>query len=223
MLKAELLSYNRDGHRVFSGISFDLRAGTCLFVKGHNGSGKTTLLRLLAGFLPIQEGKIFINGIEITKNHDLVAQNVEYIGHLNGVKRQLTAWDNLKFWNSFSEPHDRFDLDRQFNDPMLINNIKHQPIALCSSGQIRRVALSRLHTSKKKLWLLDEPTSALDKQSIENFEKLVESHCLKGGAVVIATHMPLTIPNINSTSIKIKKGENKQTNTHPDPFLSGDW
>ena len=223
MLKVELLSYHRDGHQVFSGMSFDVAVGGCVFINGQNGSGKTTLLRLLAGFLPVQEGTITINGTKISRNHDFVAQNVEYVGHLNAIKKQLTVWDNLKFWNSICEPNDRINLEKKFNDMMLVNDIKNQPISFCSSGQRRRIALSRLEMSSKKLWLLDEPTSSLDKQAIRNFGNLITNHCSRGGTVVITTHNALKIPNINPTSIKMKNDSNKQTNTNADPFLSGDW
>ena len=223
MLKVELLSYYREGLQVFSGMNFDTGAGTCLFVTGQNGSGKTTLLRLLAGFLPVQEGNITIHGTKISSNYDFVAQNIEYVGHQNATKKQLTAWDNLKFWNNICEPHDRVDLEKKFNDTMLINDIKNKPISFCSSGEKRRVALSRLYMSKKKLWLLDEPTSSLDKEASDNFGALVKSHCLRGGAAVITTHNALKIPDISSTSIQMKKVSNKQSETNADPFLSGDW
>ena len=223
MLKVEFLSYHRDGLQIFSGMSFNVAAGTCMFVTGQNGSGKTTLLRLLAGFLPVQQGKITINGTEISKNHDFIAQNIDYLGHRNATKNQLTVWENLTFWNSICEPLDRIDLEKNFNDTMLISSIKNQPISICSSGQKRRVALTRLHMSNKKLWLLDEPASSLDKQAIDNFGTLVKRHCLGGGAALITTHNALNIPDINSTSLEMKKVSTERTETNADPFLSGDW
>ena len=81
MLKADNLSYSRDGRQIFSGINFDIKNGTCLFIEGQNGSGKTTLLRLLAGLLPMKEGTLIFNGSNISANHDLIAQNIDYIGH----------------------------------------------------------------------------------------------------------------------------------------------
>ena len=126
MLKAELLSFYRDGHQIFSDISFDIKDGTCMFIKGQNGSGKTTLLRLLAGFLPMQEGTVTYNGKNISNNHDLIAQHIDYIGHLNATKNQMTAWDNLRFWNNLYEPDKRKNLKTNFEDPMLINDFKNK-------------------------------------------------------------------------------------------------
>ncbi len=223
MFKAELLSYYRDGHQIFSGISFDINYGTCMFIKGQNGSGKTTLLRLLAGLLPMQEGAITYDGTSISNNHDLIAQHIDYVGHVNATKNQMTAWDNLKFWHSLCEPDKRIDLSTNFEDPMLINDFKNKPISFCSAGQIRRVALSRLTISKKKLWLLDEPTASLDETAIRNLGKMLEKHCLEGGAAIIADHKIISMSMIDSKSIEMKQSKRKLQGIHSDPFLDGDW
>ena len=223
MFKAELLSYYRDGHQIFSGISFDINYGTCMFIKGQNGSGKTTLLRLLAGLLPMQEGAITYDGTSISNNHDLIAQHIDYVGHVNATKNQMTAWDNLKFWHSLCEPDKRIDLSTNFEDPMLINDFKNKPISFCSAGQIRRVALSRLTISKKKLWLLDEPTASLDETAIRNLGKMLEKHCLEGGAAIIADHKIVSMSMIDSKSIEMKQSKRKLQGIHSDPFLDGDW
>ena len=223
MLKVELLSYHRDGYQIFSGVNFDIKTGTCMFVKGQNGSGKTTLLKILAGYLPIQQGNILINGLKISNNYDFIAQHIDYIGHLNAVKKQMTAIDNLKFWNSINEYAHQINFNKNFDDKMNINSFKDQLISLCSAGQIRCVALSRLNISNKKVWLLDEPTTSLDERSINNFKKMIETHCLNGGIAIIATHDKLDIKRIKSQSIEIKKPTGQQNSFLVDPFLTGNW
>ena len=223
MLKADLLSYIRNGHKIFSDISFIVETGTCMIVRGENGSGKTTLLKLLAGYLPIQEGNFSINGIDTSNNYDFLAQHVDYIGHLNATKKQMTVWENLKLWNNLCEPKTHPDIENKFCDPMEINNFKNQLISFCSVGQVRRVALSKLMTNNKKLWLLDEPTTSLDESAIKNFYKMVETHCLKGGSAIIATHGEITMRTISLKSIKMKKTKNKLDPSSIDPFLFGEW
>ena len=223
MLKADNLSYSRDGRQIFSGINFDVKNGTCLFIEGQNGSGKTTLLRLLAGLLPMREGTLIFNGSNISANHDLIAQNIDYIGHVNATKDQMTAWDNLILWNSLYEPDQRIDLTSKFGDPMLINDFKNKPISFCSAGQIRRVALSRLSTSKKKIWLLDEPMASLDKNALSGLENMIGKHCLNGGIAIITTHDNIGIPKIKSKSIKLKQSISTPKSINADPFLDGEW
>ena len=223
MLKIENLSYHRNGRHIFSDINFKVESGTYLVVEGPNGSGKSTLLRILAGLLPIQEGALKIYGNEITNNYDFLAQNVEYVGHLNAVKKQMSLWDNLQFWNDVSGFEVLNNLKLKINDPMKISSFKDQFAYLCSAGQIRRVALSRLATSKKKIWLLDEPTTSLDQRSTQSFSRLIKEHCLKGGVAVIATHSKLKIFKIDSVTISLKPIKRIQKTARIDPFLAGEW
>ena len=135
----------------------------------------------------------------------------------------MTAWENFNFWKSIHSQGDSAELENKFEDPMKINGYKHRPISFCSTGQIRRVVLSRLGASNRKLWLLDEPTTLLDKNAIKNFNKMVENHCLSGGSAIIATHTDLNIPKINTKTIKMTKNTDEENIVLIDPFLSGDW
>ncbi len=80
---------------LFSKLSFRCSAGTLVRIAGPNGTGKTTLLRLLVGLMQPQEGEILWNGKAILKLKEEFWQNLIYIGHLNGVKDELTARENL--------------------------------------------------------------------------------------------------------------------------------
>ena len=223
MLEVENLSYHRNGSHVFSDINFKVGPGTCLLLEGPNGSGKSTLLRVLAGLLPVQQGTLIINQNKITDNYDFLAANIEFVGHLSAVKKQMTLWDNLKFWTIVSGIGALDQLEPKFNDPLSIHSFKDQLTHLCSEGQIRRLALSKLPISKKNIWLLDEPTTSLDQSAIQSFERLVNAHCHEGGIAIIATHDKLDITKTYSISVNLKKVKNVQKTNRLDPFLAGDW
>ena len=150
MLEVENLSYHRNGCHVLSDINFKVESGTCLFLRGQNGSGKSTLLKILAGLLPVQQGTLVIDGTQTANNHDFIAANIEYVGHLNALKKQMTLWDNLQFWIDLSGLGALETLEPKFNDTMGISTFKSQLTHVCSEGQTRRLALSRLSISKKK-------------------------------------------------------------------------
>ena len=223
MLEVENLSYQRNGRNVFSDINFKIESGTCLILEGPNGSGKSTLLRVLAGLLPVQQGTLVINQSKITNNYDFIAAEIEFVGHLSAVKKQMTLWDNLQFWTDIAGIGPIETLEPKFNDPLNIFSFKNQLTNLSSEGQIRRLALSRLSLSKKIIWLLDEPTTSLDQSAIQNFERLVNQHCLEGGIAVIATHEKLDIPKSHSVSINLKRIKKVHKIDYLDPFLAGDW
>ena len=78
-------------------ISFNLRSGQTLVVRGHNGSGKSTLLRTIVGLGKIDKGNISIDDVDVT--NDLETRNNKlYLGHLNGLDNSLTVIQNLRFW-----------------------------------------------------------------------------------------------------------------------------
>ncbi|MGB0440348.1 MAG: ATP-binding cassette domain-containing protein, partial [Paracoccaceae bacterium] len=86
-LSVQDLCVARGGRPILDGISFDLRAGEALVMRGPNGSGKTTLLRTIAGLQPPLSGTI-------TGAEDRVA----YAGHADGIKATLSVTENLSFW-----------------------------------------------------------------------------------------------------------------------------
>lgn len=218
MLEGKSLSCQRDGRIIFKGLNFKIEAGSVLSIQGPNGSGKSSLLRMLSGFIPINQGNIVFNDKSTNIDDDFRAQHIEYIGHTNAIKNHMSAWENLVFWTEMSE-----NKVGGFDDFLKISDIRDKFGLKCSAGQLRRISLSRLSVSKKKIWVLDEPTTSLDTKSIKAFLSMLRNHCLIGGIAIIATHLKLDLPNINSSVITLS-GKLKSINClNDDPFLTGDW
>ena len=76
---------------------------------------------------------------------------------------------------------------------MALTPLEALPARVLSSGQKRRLALSRLALAPVPLWLLDEPTTGLDAASVERLAPLLAAHRAAGGIVVAATHIPLPL------------------------------
>ena len=176
-LNATNLSASRGGFALFEGVSFDLSAGQALRVTGPNGAGKTTLLRCLAGLVQLDAGSI----------SSLTESAIHYLGHLNAMKPQLTVAENLNFWAVFDGGA---KIDAAL-ETMNLQRLKDLPFNVLSSGQKRRVALSRLLLSPRPIWLLDEPNVGLDITSLALVETLLANHLGKGGIIIAATHTPL--------------------------------
>ena len=83
------------GKAAFRKLNFSCQEGTLVRIAGPNGTGKTSLLRLLVGLMSPQEGKILWGGQEIKKLKEDFWKELVYIGHLNGVKDELAARENL--------------------------------------------------------------------------------------------------------------------------------
>src|SRR5579871_601077 len=98
-LTAENLACARGDRRLFDGLSFTLRAGQALAVEGANGAGKTSLLRLIAGFLAPVSGRILVRtGDHESDDAEERGRLVGWLGHLDGLKPQLTVLEQLSFF-----------------------------------------------------------------------------------------------------------------------------
>ena len=143
-LVAEDLTCIRNDRTLFTGLSFQLRVSQALLLEGRNGSGKTTLLRALAGLLLPESGEIRWRGNNIRGLREEYSRHLLYLGHLNGIKGDLTAVENLRIGSIL----DGFALDERRAWEVLgeigLRGHEDLPSKHLSQGQKRRVALARL-------------------------------------------------------------------------------
>jgi heme exporter protein A len=96
MFQTVALSGSRGERLLFSDVSVTVKPGTLLAVVGENGSGKTSFLRMLCGLLSPDCGAILWQGKDIRQLKELYCAQLTYVGHLNGIKDELTPVENLK-------------------------------------------------------------------------------------------------------------------------------
>jgi heme exporter protein A len=188
VLSVEGLACIRGERILFKNQTFRLMGGTLLYVQGDNGSGKTTLLRTICGLFQPQDGHVYWNHQEIKVLAEDYLGQVLYIGHLAGIKEELTAVENLQFSAALCG----LNVDRE----QVVDALNHLGIKRCadlptrvlSQGQKRRVALARLWLEQRALWVLDEPFTALDINAIGVLTERIESYVKAGGVVVMTSH-----------------------------------
>ncbi|PQJ89714.1 cytochrome c biogenesis heme-transporting ATPase CcmA [Aliivibrio sifiae] len=190
MLEIRNVTCIRDERVLFEKLSFTISSGELIQIEGQNGAGKTTLLRIIAGLGYADEGDIYWNG-ELTKQHrEEFHSDLLFLGHHTGVKRELTAFENLAFYQSM---HNNYDEPAIWDALARVGLAGREDVAAgqLSAGQQRRVALARLWLSNHKLWILDEPLTAIDKQGVKVLEQLFMDHAKQGGIVLLTTHQDL--------------------------------
>ena len=193
LLQANALSCIRDDRVLFEGLSFEVNVGQVLLLEGKNGSGKTSLLRILCGFREPDAGELSWCGDALSDSSYFA--DLAYVGHLEGVKKELTVYENLKVslalgqagLYSIMDALDRVNLTDY--DEVLVQSL--------SAGQKRRLSLARLLITKNILWILDEPFTSLDRQGIELIETLMSEHCAMGGMIVLTSHHDLSIQGVD--------------------------
>jgi len=190
------ISCIRGNKLLFKNLNFKLNNKELLVINGANGSGKTTLLKILCGLLKPISGSIIVNRKDTNFLKDEYFKYFEYIGHENAIKSALTVKENLNFYLKIKGGLAK----KNFEKAIKIFNLKNLldiKIENLSSGEKRRVSLSRLILSNSKIWFLDEPTSGLDKINTLNFFKILKKHLQLNGLAVIASHDDIKIKNKN--------------------------
>lgn len=177
---------------VFAGLDFTLARGGALLLTGPNGSGKSSLLRLMAGLLAPAHGTIAWDGTPIAEAGEAHRARLRFVGHLHGVKPVLSAAENLLFWARL-RGHGADEVHQALAD-LALESLADVPARMLSSGQTRRLALCRLLIGQSDLWLLDEPSVGLDDASLARLTSAFAAHRAAGGAIVVATHVPLDLP-----------------------------
>ena len=201
LLEVNDLACERGDHRLFSGLSFTLTPGELMQVQGANGSGKTTLLRTLCGFVQPVHGTVHWCGQDIDEWDDDFHAEMCYLGHLNAIKDELSALENLQMsaglaGYTVTEQQAVAALRR-----MGLQRREHLPVRVLSQGQRRRVALARLLIGAAHLWILDEPLTALDVGAVGLMQELIGEHLSNGGMAIFTTHQPLQVAGVQTRQL----------------------
>lgn len=207
MLELRAVRCVRGERLLFSKLNFQCPRGTLVRIAGPNGTGKTSLLRLLVGLMQPQDGQILWKGESIKKLKEEFWKDLVYIGHLNGVKDELSARENLLINCEIGEhPVTKEQADKALA-MVGLEGFEHHITRHLSQGQRRRVALARLYLSRHAdFWVLDEPFTALDVKAVENLANLIAEHVNEGGVVALTTHQEVPIAAENLQRIELNGG-----------------
>lgn len=191
LLSAKGLTCIREERILFDELSFDICSGDIVQIEGPNGAGKTSLLRILAGLSRPYAGDVYYLDDTISHNRDEFNEDLLYLGHLAGVKIELTAEENLYF-NLRVSGYNEFD-GRDILSKVNLTGFEDALAGHLSAGQHRRTALARLWHTNSRIWILDEPFTAIDKRGVAELEELFLQHADNGGCVIVTTHQDMGI------------------------------
>ncbi|MEB8432485.1 cytochrome c biogenesis heme-transporting ATPase CcmA [Cocleimonas sp. KMM 6892] len=208
-LEVKKLTCTRGDRELFCNLSFTLKAKQLMYLEGANGSGKTTLLRTLCGLYLADEGEILWDGITIKKQDEAYRKDLLYLGHQNGIKADLTAYENLRLNCRMAGISASKDQLIEALDTIGLFAFEDFPVRTLSQGQKRRVALAKLLLSNAKLWILDEPFVALDTVAVEQLQSIIGKHVESGGVVILTTHqeVPLTSGELVRVSLNKSRAD----------------
>ncbi|MFO1363944.1 MAG: cytochrome c biogenesis heme-transporting ATPase CcmA [Burkholderiales bacterium] len=204
MLEARDLECTRGERVLFSALALRVEPGTLLRVAGPNGTGKTSLLRMLCGLLQPTQGEVRWREKPIRLLKEEYWAALAYVGHLNGVKDDLTAAENLRASAGIAGLDADEGTVRGALDAVGLAGFEDSLARFLSQGQKRRIALARLHLSGAvPLWILDEPFTALDARGVAELSALVARQLAGGGIVVLTTHQEVPVAAVRAATVEL--------------------
>jgi lipopolysaccharide export system ATP-binding protein len=180
------------GRKVVKGVSFYVRKGEAVGLLGPNGAGKTTVFYMVTGLIKADEGRIELDGHDVTKlpMYQRARLGIGYLPQEASIFRGLTVEDNIRSVLEVVEPDKKRrarDLDallEEFN----IARLRKTPAIALSGGERRRCEIARALATRPNYMLLDEPFAGIDPIAVGDIQSLVRHLTNRGIGVLITDH-----------------------------------
>jgi putative ABC transport system ATP-binding protein len=176
------------------GVNLKVEKGDFLSILGPSGSGKSTLLNLIGALDKPTEGKLSIDGVDVsTLNDNQLADlrlRIGFVFQFFNLIPRFTARDNVELSMSIigkSKAERKKHAEELLVTVGLKDRINHKPAEL-SGGQQQRVAIARALANDPRFLLMDEPTGNIDSKTAEEVMSLVKKINEKGVTIIMVTH-----------------------------------
>ena len=184
--------------QVVQDVSLTVRSGEVVGLLGPNGAGKTTSFYMIVGLVPSDEGKIDVNGVDISRLpiHERAQLGLSYLPQEASVFRKLTVEDNVRAVLELQKgdngkPLSKAEIERQLDSllsELQIEKIRTSPARALSGGERRRVEIARALATNPRFVLLDEPFAGVDPIAVIEIQRIVRFLKERGIGVLITDH-----------------------------------
>ena len=172
-----------------SGLSFDLPPGAILGMAGPNGAGKTTTLRSITGILAPSEGRIEIDGHDITRQPMEAKRALAYVPDDPRLFDTLSVWDHLRFTARAYGVRNWKEKAEKLLDHFALREKRKSPASDLSRGMRQKTAICCALLHQPKLALFDEPLTGLDPRGIRLIKQTILNLAQSGSAVILSSHL----------------------------------
>lgn len=194
ILKVDSITKRFEDLAVFENLSLSVNAGEVVVIVGPSGCGKSTFLRCLNGLEDIQEGKIYLDGVDIhedPKNISKVREKIGMVFQSYDLFPHMNILQNVTLAPVKVAKRDRAEVEKEACELLdrvgLLPKKDNFPRQL-SGGQKQRVAIVRALIMHPEILLLDEITAALDPEMVKEVLDVVLLLAKEGRTMIIVTH-----------------------------------
>ena len=193
ILNAKQLGMNYKSRRVVDDVSLTVSSGQVAGLLGPNGAGKTTCFYMIVGLIPCGEGRIEIDGIDLTGQpmHLRALHGLGYLPQEASVFRKLSVADNimavLEIRKDLNKAGRKELLESLLHD-LHIGHLVNQPGISLSGGERRRVEIARALAANPRFILLDEPFAGVDPISVVDIQQIIKQLCERDIGILITDH-----------------------------------
>ena len=192
ILKAENLVKKYKQRTVVNDVSFEVSQGEIVGLLGPNGAGKTTSFYMIVGLIKPNEGTIFLDGLDITKDpmYRRAQKGIGYLAQEASVFRKLTVEDNIMAileMTNLNKEERREKLEELINE-FSLHRVRKNRGDLLSGGERRRTEIARALAASPNFILLDEPFAGVDPIAVEEIQSIVAKLKQKNIGILITDH-----------------------------------
>lgn len=193
ILTAENLAKSYKSRKVVSDVSLTVNSNEIVGLLGPNGAGKTTTFYMVVGLVRQDQGKIVIDGedISLLPMHNRAQRGIGYLPQEASIFRRLTVYENLMAVLEIRKdltPQQRRKKADELIEEFNISHIRDNLGQALSGGERRRVEIARALAANPKFILLDEPFAGVDPISVSDIKKIITDLRNRGLGVLITDH-----------------------------------
>ena len=192
ILRSENLKKIYKKRSVVNKVSVQVEQGEVVGLLGPNGAGKTTTFYMIVGMIKPNEGKVFLESLEITDEpmYKRAKMGIGYLPQEASVFRRLSVEDNIVAILQMLKitPEERIQTREQLLEELGLNNVRKNLGFQLSGGERRRCEIARALAMNPKFILLDEPFAGVDPIAVEDIMNIVANLKLKGIGILITDH-----------------------------------
>lgn len=209
MLKVEGLSKSFGQITAVNQMMLEVAQGEIFGFVGPNGAGKTTAMKIISALLRPDEGKVWVDGIDVLKTPNLAKRKIGYVPDFFGVYDNLKVVEYLSFFADLFEIEDakQAQLIERLLKSVQLSDKSDMLVDALSRGMKQRLCLARALIHDPILLILDEPASGMDPVARFQFKEILQALQESGKTILLSSHILSEVSQICTTVGIMNKGE----------------